>query len=131
MPQLAALAPAPHRSQNRELPADLILFDAGSDAIAKRFQSLLDLGLMLLTENPTVTIDVIGHSASLETAGDGLDLARARVNAVMNYWVEAGIDPSRVSAIGRGRAEPVISDSASIDQENSRRVEFIISGLLG
>ncbi len=110
---------------------DLVLFPTGSAEFAPEAVPLLQLGVVLMTQFDTVTIDVIGHTDSLGSDADNLALSQARIDAVVSYWVAAGIDPSRVIAIAKGEAEPLADNSTEEGRQLNRRVEFVITGLLG
>ncbi len=109
---------------------DLVLFPSGSAEIDPQFTPLLDLGIMLFGQNPQVTITVIGHTDSQGNDFDNLALSQERVQAVLNYWTRAGVDPSRITIIGKGEAEPLDDNATSEGRQFNRRVEFIIAGLL-
>ncbi len=109
---------------------DLVLFKSGSATIAPQFVPLLDLGMVLMTQNPQVTITVIGHTDTKGNETDNLVLSQERVQAVLNYWIGAGIDPARVTVIGKGEQAPLADNSTAEGRRINRRVEFIITGLL-
>lgn len=119
-----------------ELPAsaplyveDLVLFRYNSAVIDDDFIPILDLGLTLFSVNPAVSVDVIGHTDATGPADANLDLSQRRVDAVVDYWVERGVDPARIVGIGKGETEPLLPD-APTDGVN-RRTEFIIRNILG
>lgn len=109
---------------------DLVLFPTGSAEVSPEFQPLLDLGVVLMSQNPNVTIDVIGHTDSIGSAEGNLALSQARVDAVVAYWVEAGIDPERIRAFGLGESQPIADNTTPDGKQINRRVEFTITGLL-
>lgn len=109
---------------------DLVLFDTASAEIEPAFRPLLDLGVLLMLKNPGVTITVIGHTDANGDENLNLRLSKARVQAVLDYWILAGIDPTRVTAIGKGEASPAANNETAQGRQTNRRVEFIISGLL-
>ncbi len=109
---------------------DLVLFGSGSAEIDPQFTPLLDLGIMLLGQNPQVTITVTGHTDSQGNDFDNLALSQERVQAILNYWTRAGVDPNRITIIGKGEAEPIDDNTTPEGRQFNRRVEFIIAGLL-
>jgi outer membrane protein OmpA-like peptidoglycan-associated protein len=59
-----------------------------------------------------------------------MEVSEQRAQAVIDYWVRKGIDPSRLIADARGETEASEDD----DEETAalhRRAEFVIEGLLG
>ena len=109
---------------------DLVLFGSGSAEIDPQFTPLLDLGIMLLGQNPQVTITVTGHTDSQGNDFNNLALSQERVQAILNYWTRAGIDPNRITIVGKGEAEPIDDNATPEGRQFNRRVEFIIAGLL-
>lgn len=108
---------------------DVVLFDFNSVKIESAFLPILDLGTLLLVQNPNVKITVVARTDAVGSEATNLEVSEQRAQAVINYWVRKGIDPSRLTADGRGE-----SDASEDDDEQTaalhRRAEFIISGLL-
>ncbi len=111
--------------------ADTVLFDTGSAKVRPEFAGLLDLGVVLLTQNPQVTVTIIGHTDSVGDEQMNLTLSQHRVDAALAYLQAKGIDtPTRVTGIAKGEAEPVGDNATAEGRRLNRRVEFIIQGLL-
>lgn len=64
---------------------------------------------------------VEGHTDALGTAEYNLQLSERRANAVVSFLVANGVEPSRISAVGKGMSEPRVEDP--LDPVN-RRVEM-------
>lgn len=111
--------------------ADLVLFESGTAVIAEPFKPLLDLGTRLFQVNANVTVGVIAHTDSISTDEYNLDLSQRRADAVKQYWIDAGIDPGRITAIGKGEAEPIAPNDTTDGRRLNRRAEFIVTGILG
>ena len=109
---------------------DLVLFESGSTKIGPQFIPLLDLGIVLMLQNPQVTITVIGHTDARGDEATNLILSQDRVQSVLDYWVLAGIDPERITVVAKGEDSPIADNSTSEGRRFNRRVEFIITGLL-
>ncbi len=109
---------------------DTVLFESGSADIAPQFVPILDLGLLLMAQNPAVSIEVVGHTDTAGAEDFNLRLSLARAESVVAYWVDRGIGANRLSATARGEWEPVESNTSSLGAASNRRAEFIISGLL-
>ena len=111
--------------------ADLVLFARGTATITDPFIPLLDLGTRLFEVNPNVTVEVIAHTDSESSAQFNQGLSERRANAVKQYWVDAGVEPARISAVGKGESEPIASNNTAEGRQLNRRAEFIISGIIG
>jgi outer membrane protein OmpA-like peptidoglycan-associated protein len=97
-----------------------------------RPQSTAELAYLkkLLTEHPTLRLELSGE---MNAAADGTassDLAQQRAQAVLAYLTKQGISPSRLSiASPPDTAQPVASTAATPNQQISRPTEFkVLSG---
>ena len=109
---------------------DLVLFAYNSVVINPDFVPLLGLGLVLLEQNPNVTITVVGHTDAIGSEEYNLTLAQRRIEAVIGFWTSQGVDPARLSGIARGEASPIADNETPEGQQLNRRAEFIIYGIL-
>lgn len=107
---------------------DTVLFEFGSAEIAPDFYPLLQLGATLMQLQDGVTMEVYGHTDSDGSDETNLALSQARVDAVKAFYVDQGIDPDRVTAIGRGESEPVADNATADGRQQNRRVEVVING---
>ncbi len=73
------------------------------------------------------TIVIEGHTDSRASSSYNLELSRNRADAVRAYLVSQGVPPERITAIGKGEAEPVASNQSPEGRANNRRVEIIVS----
>jgi outer membrane protein OmpA-like peptidoglycan-associated protein len=111
--------------------ADTVLFDTGSAKLRPEFVGLLDLGVVLLTQNPQVTVTIIGYTDSIGDEQMNLTLSQHRIDAALAYLQSKGIDTAtRVTGIAKGEAEPVGDNATADGRRLNRRVEFVINGLL-
>ena len=67
-----------------------------------------------------------GHTDSRGRADYNMVLSERRAEAVKNFLVQAGVDPSRLSAIGNGEEVPY--DKEHPDSSVNRRVELVNLG---
>lgn len=108
---------------------DVILFGFNSVHVDPAFLPLLDLGTLLLVQNPTVEITVVTRTDAVGSEASNLEVSRLRAQAVINYWLGKGIDRERLHADPRGE-EGASEDDDAETAALSRRAEFIITGLL-
>lgn len=109
---------------------DVVLFGFDSIEVAPPFLPILDLGTALMLQNPTVEIEVVSRTDSVGSEAVNLEVSRLRGEAVVNYWITQGIDPSRVTIDARGEEQAVETDDPE-DAALNRRVEFVIRKLFG
>lgn len=128
--QLRVVPGAPPPTKAPVRIADSVLFDSGSAVIKPDFAHILDLGILLLKQNPKVTITVIGYTDNTGTPAANMALAAQRVDAVIAYQVQRGIDASRFVPEPRGAEAPVADNTTPDGRRLNRRIEFEINNLL-
>jgi outer membrane protein OmpA-like peptidoglycan-associated protein len=89
---------------------------------------LLDEVVKTLKENPQIQkISIEGHSDERGEARYNQKLSAGRVQTVLNYLVEHGVEAKRLTSKGFGEARPLIKGATTEeDHQKNRRVEFII-----
>jgi peptidoglycan-associated lipoprotein len=98
-----------------ELPN--ILYDFGKWDLRPESLVSLDKLVETLIDNPNVTIELMSHTDSRDTEEYNLDLSQKRAQSVVQYLIEKGIEPQRLSPKGYGESTPKIVD-ASIAAQN-------------
>ncbi len=109
---------------------DVVLFGFNSVKVEEPFLPILDLGTLLLSQNPNVRITIVTRTDSVGSDATNLEVSQQRGQAVANYWTKKGIDPSRITIDARGETDAKDSDDDKTAALN-RRAEFVITGLLG
>lgn len=110
--------------------ADDFLFASGSTEIQPEFEPLLNQALALMTIRPEVTLTIVGHSDGEGPEDINLQLSLERAQAVAAWLIEAGVDPERLNADGKGETEPLASNDTPEGRAENRRIEVIIENLL-
>ena len=108
---------------------DVVLFEFNSVEVAQPFLPILDLGVLLLSQNPQATVTIVTRTDAVGSEEVNLEVARRRAQAVINYWVGKGVDPDQIVADPRGE-EGASEDDDPETAARQRRAEFIITGLL-
>lgn len=108
---------------------DVILFEFNSIEISQAFLPILDLGTLLLRQNPQASVTVVTRTDATGSVETNLEVARRRAQAVINYWVGQGVDPDQIQADPRGE-EGASEDDDTETAAKQRRAEFVITGLL-
>lgn len=99
-------------------------FDVDSDRLRPDAGPALEEIREALEARPDATATVEGHTDSDASEAYNLDLSSRRAAAVVAWLVERGVDPSRLSASGRGEAEPIADNESTAGKAANRRVEI-------
>ena len=99
-------------------------FDVDSDRLRPDAEPALQEILEALVARPDATAAVEGHTDSDASDEYNLDLSSRRAASVVGWLVEQGVDTSRLSAVGRGEAEPVADNETAAGKAANRRVEI-------
>ena len=100
-----------------------IFFDFDKSDLQPESQTELAKLIDFLWRNPTVAIEIEGHT---DDQGDDLHnvkLSESRAESVMNYLITNGIDQKRLSSKGYGSAKPIQSNDTEDGRAANRRTE--------
>jgi len=79
-----------------------------------------------LKSNPSVSIEISGHTDSKGSDTYNENLSQGRSQSVVDYIIGQGIDSPRLEAHGYGEAKPIDSNDTEEGRANNRRVEFTV-----
>jgi outer membrane protein OmpA-like peptidoglycan-associated protein len=82
----------------------------------------------IVLAHPGLHLSVEGYTDSVGSDAFNQTLSEQRANAVRDYLVQQGLDPTSVTATGFGKSNPVASNDTATGRQQNRRVEIIISG---
>lgn len=85
---------------------DNIFYDYNSATLRSESYPSLDDLVQLLLDNPYCSIELSAHTDRVGSQGFNLDLSQRRAESVVEYLVEQGIDPDRLTPVGYGKSEP-------------------------
>jgi outer membrane protein OmpA-like peptidoglycan-associated protein len=105
-----------------------IFFDFNKYDLEPQSQAELDKVVQLLQENPTVKIQLEGHTDNIGNAADNLKLSENRAKAVVNYLISKGVDNKRLVAKGYGATQPIADNTTDEGRAQNRRTELKIVG---
>lgn len=106
-----------------------IYFDFDKSTIKPESRPALDDAAKILKDNPSITVEIQGHTDSKGSDSYNLTLSDQRAWSVVNYLVQNfGIDKARLTARGYGEAQPIATNDTDDGRALNRRVEFVILG---
>jgi OOP family OmpA-OmpF porin len=107
-----------------ELKTGNVLFDTGKWDIKAQAYPILDEALAILKKEPTLKVEVQGHTDNVGARAYNQKLSERRAKAVMEYFIDKGIEPERLSAAGYGFSRPTASNDTREGRTLNRRVEL-------
>lgn len=106
-----------------------ILFKFDSSALDREAQIELEKIIPTLISNPSLEIEIKGFTDNIGSAEYNLELSGERAQNVYNYLNNSGVDPARMTCLGRGETEFVSynKNSDGTDNPEGRRYNRRVS----
>ena len=110
-----------------------VLFDPGEARLARESdRALRALGALLKADTHAVQVE--GHTDDTKIANSlfpsNWELSSVRASSVVRLFIETGVEPSRLSAVGRAANMPVAINSTAEGKARNRRVTVLILAAL-
>ncbi len=103
-----------------------IFFDFDKATIRPESANELDRLIKLLTENPTLKIELGSHTDSKGSDDYNQKLSQSRSQSVVTYLIGKGISGDRLVAKGYGETVPVATNDTEEGRQMNRRTDFKI-----
>jgi OOP family OmpA-OmpF porin len=103
-----------------------ILFRQSTAEMLPESNDELNMVVDFMLSNPTVEIELSGHTDDAGNAKLNLKLSRDRVARIKHYITEKGIEAARIQGVGYGERKPIASNDTEAGRKQNRRVEFKI-----
>ena len=108
-----------------------LLFPSGSAVVNAKGKEALGTLAQVLNVNPDINVVVEGHTDSVPIRGryeDNWALSVARSTAIVRILTDTyKVDPTRVTASGRSKYEPVDDNGTAEGRQRNRRTEIILA----
>jgi outer membrane protein OmpA-like peptidoglycan-associated protein/tetratricopeptide (TPR) repeat protein len=101
-----------------------IFFESAKYELRPQSQVELDKVVQLMKDNPTLKIQINGHTDNAGKAPDNLRLSENRAKAVVSYLEAKGIMTTRLSSKGWGDSKPVADNNSPEGRALNRRTEL-------
>ncbi len=105
-----------------------IFFDLGKATLRSESTNELERLGKLLYDNPTLKIEISGHTDNKGSAELNKKLSDERAKAVVDYLISKGITGDRLTYVGYGKDQPLASNDTEEGRQQNRRTEFKIIG---
>jgi outer membrane protein OmpA-like peptidoglycan-associated protein len=86
----------------------------------------LDRLVTIMKENPTLVIELAGHTDNQGDKKLNMELSDKRVWAVIDYIASKGVARNRMTGKGFGGTKPIVPNDSEAHRQQNRRVEFKI-----
>lgn len=118
----------------QKLPEDQLLvgmtgataFEVDSDVIKPGFYSTLDKIATILNRYGKTQLIIVGHTDNTGSDQHNQLLSERRAASVNQYLLNRGVVPQRLSALGRGKSDPIASNATPEGRQLNRRVDITI-----
>ena len=100
----------------KTIRVDNVLFDFNKATLRPESKDALNYLVMILNENPNITIELASHTDIIGSAEYNMELSNRRAQSVVDYLIEAGVDKERLTPKGYGKTVPVIVDDDIADK---------------
>lgn len=101
-----------------------VFFDTDKSTLRKESKNELSRLIKILETNPTLKIEIGGHTDSRGAAEYNLRLSKDRAQSVVNYLIDYGISKDRLTFKGYGKNEPIATNDTEEGRQENRRVEI-------
>ncbi len=125
--ELARIAATKNEQRGLVVTLPGIFFDTGKSTLKAGAKNTLGKIAEQLKGNSDVRIAIEGHTDSVGNDEKNMELSEKRANAVRDYLVSNGVPAERVTATGKGEADPVASNKTAAGRLQNRRVELVIT----
>lgn len=95
----------PEIKKDKVLEFHNIYFDFGKATLKEESKEVLDRIVEVMNENPTLEIELSGHTDSRSSSDFNLKLSQQRADEARNYMISKGINANRIVAIGYGETQ--------------------------
>jgi OmpA-OmpF porin, OOP family len=102
-----------------------INFDFDKSMLRPDAMPAIDQVIALMKDNPSLGLQIEGHTDGFGTKQHNASLSEARAQAVRNVLVGHGIVASRLAVVGMGAIQPVADNRSEEGRFKNRRVEFV------
>lgn len=101
-------------------------FEQSQTTMLKGSETKLQEVLRFMTDNPRVSIEVVGHTDKTGDERQNQRLSEFRARAVANWLFNQGIAPGRIQTSGKGSSEPIADNGTEEGKAQNRRIEIVV-----
>jgi outer membrane protein OmpA-like peptidoglycan-associated protein len=110
----------------REVVFEDVHFDFDRYSLRPEATRALDEAVKSMQDNPTLRIEIEGHTCNIGTAEYNLALGERRANAVRDYLTSRGIGADRLRTVSYGEERPKYDNSREETRRLNRRAALVV-----
>ena len=103
-----------------------IFFETGKSELMSESFLELDRTVAFLKNNPSMEIEIGGHTDDIGSTSANQKLSQDRAQAVASYIASKGISASKLKVVGYGESKPLKENVDDESRQYNRRVEFTV-----
>jgi outer membrane protein OmpA-like peptidoglycan-associated protein len=103
-----------------------LLFASGSTELMEKSKIILNGFARYLQQNPSIQIEIQGHTDDLGDDATNLKLSENRCKTVFDYLISKGVEKSTISFKGYGETKPKVPNTSDENRAKNRRTEVKI-----
>jgi outer membrane protein OmpA-like peptidoglycan-associated protein len=101
-----------------------ITFATGKAEVTPESEETLQKALRTLRTYPEIEVEISGHTDDVGSSSSNQKLSQLRAESVMNWLTEHGVDANRLTAVGYGEDQPMVTNDSPENRQKNRRIEF-------
>lgn len=110
-----------------EITLEGVNFQSNSDVLVPGAESILNDAAATLRMNPSINVEVAGHTDSDGAADYNEGLSARRAQTVHDFLASNGVSVDRMTVRGYGESQPIADNSSSAGKAQNRRVVLRIT----
>jgi outer membrane protein OmpA-like peptidoglycan-associated protein len=115
--------------EGKNFEIDNLLFDSQSSEIKSESKIILDAFAQYLLQNPSLIIEIQGHTDDLGDDKENLTLSEDRCKSVKDYLISKGVNGTNLYTKGFGETQPKVTNNSDENRSKNRRTEVKIKKL--
>ncbi len=100
---------------------DRVFFETDSTDLTSSARATLENQASWISQYPNLGVTIEGHADERGTREYNLALGERRANAVKNYLIALGVNPSRITTLSYGKERPAVPGSDQAAWSQNRR----------
>lgn len=119
-----AAKPVVHADGDKNWVLIGVNFDFNKSTLTNESYPILANAAQVLLSNPSMKVEIQGHTDNIGSANANKKLSTARAETVKSYLVSKGVDAGRLTTVGLGDSKPISDNKTAQGRAFNRRIEF-------